>query len=643
MLEKQADKRLVVVSCFIFIATLLLALLRCFYGVETTDEAIYVSDAYLTIRGSVPIITSWTQFTTYSFITSLLLRPFAWFAGSTEGVVLYMRLLFLLCRIIVVVMFVYLLSSKISKSTLLLSATFYLLFVGENLQNFSYNTISIDITFLASAFIAAALFEEKYCRKSILFAGLAGLCASVAVIAHPSQLITWTAFVLIFALCEYRKQKALKFSCSFVIAGCLLGLMTVLYLIIKGGGIAALFRGIDHVLHLNPYFSIARAPKTMMLKEDFGNFMHVVCGFFGKYLLILLIGSVINVFYRKERIKDSLTVLVWLALCCVFFAAYPRLTVLIRWIAFAILAAAVCFVYRERSKTKILNGQLLAYCFCIAYIWYMCSFVTPIWHGLSSQFTDWDDTIFQIALTCPPALLAPILSVYISDSWSKKVLLALWLPAVVYLLASGVTAFDGINARHPALVGAVACCLIYIFTILNGKTIGRITLVVFAVLLCLLCGIKLYGYVYRDEAIGSLTTTVSEGAYKGLKTTEARANGITKLEQNIRKYTDKNDDVLFLDHVPMSYIMTEARHCTPCSGDFAMYTYSVNDPSCYFTYFRETGRTPSKIIYIQTNRDPHVSLEEPGYKFTDYVKANYHLTHQIKGEYFPMWVFERNK
>ena len=86
---------------------------------------------------------------------------------------------------------------------------------------------------------------------------------------------------------------------------------------------------------------------------------------------------------------------------------------------------------------------------------------------------------------------------------------------------------------------------------------------------------------------------------------------------------NSEDSVLFMEVVPMAYLMTNARYCTPSTWDIMLYTYGFNDDTIMKRYFETVGEMPDYIVYIDTGRDACLSIEKDDYLFTQFVLSNY--------------------
>jgi hypothetical protein len=162
-----------------------------------------------------------------------------------------------------------------------------------------------------------------------------------------------------------------------------------------------------------------------------------------------------------------------------------------------------------------------------------------------------------------------------------------------------------------------------------------------------------YGYVYMDGPVGTLTYRMDSGVFRGLYTLEERGKALIYLEDEIQKVTNEQDFVLFMDQFPAAYMMTRAAHSAPSTWDILLYAYAYqnlfvegfdsNDDFLLQEYFRVSGRTPDKIIYVlDKERLEHLSLWNSDYRFTRYVTQNFVQTYANDAELFSIIVFERN-
>ena len=178
-------------------------------------------------------------------------------------------------------------------------------------------------------------------------------------------------------------------------------------------------------------------------------------------------------------------------------------------------------------------------------------------------------------------------------------------------------------------------CIIYIYDVLKEQ-VGEYGFHLAAVYICLFLIVTvkyqaqtIYGEF--DDAgqflpVKALGTQVKEGVYSGIFTTKEKAMALQELEICIRENTNANEYVLFLDRAPMAYMMTKARPCSSTSWDPQLYCEGFRgDTTMLQDYFATVGRTPDKVIYIQTGSKELISIEQDDYVFNEYIDENYFL------------------
>ncbi len=144
----------------------------------------------------------------------------------------------------------------------------------------------------------------------------------------------------------------------------------------------------------------------------------------------------------------------------------------------------------------------------------------------------------------------------------------------------------------------------------------------------------IFDYIYRDDDISKLTYKVDEGIWKGLYTSEKKAACIVDTEKYLKSITKTDDYILCLDWVSFGYMMVNGKICSPTTLDACHYTYNVNTPNPYYMYFASSNRVPDKIIYIDYGRDKIVSIDNPKWKFNEFVNSFYQEQHRYSNELF---------
>ena len=92
-----------IITIVIFLGAASLYFYRIFWGAEITDECFSISEAYITVKGAVPISDTWSQSPTFVILMYPFIKLFLIVTGgSTAGIILYGRCLFFLFKLVIV-------------------------------------------------------------------------------------------------------------------------------------------------------------------------------------------------------------------------------------------------------------------------------------------------------------------------------------------------------------------------------------------------------------------------------------------------------------------------------------------------------------------------------------------------------------
>lgn len=207
-------------------------------------------------------------------------------------------------------------------------------------------------------------------------------------------------------------------------------------------------------------------------------------------------------------------------------------------------------------------------------------------------------------------------------------------PEMAAFLGMALTVYGGAANRFYVFVPMALICLMYIYDILKEQigdksfylSVGYVFL--FLVITFQYEMQTIYGEFMEGGyvSVSTMTARVQDGVYAGLFTSEEKAAALPELERYLRANTKEDENVLFMDRVPMAYLMTDATPCSPTSWDPVLYTEGKRENITMLEeYFALDGRMPDKIIYIQTEQDRQLSIDQEDYALSRYVAQNYSL------------------
>ncbi len=183
----------------IFISAILL-LRSAFYGIATPDESFYLTIPYRLIRGDALIVDEWHASQFSAALLYLPMKLFLLITGSTDGMVLYFRCLFVACQT-AVSYFTFYKIRKYGTAAALVSAILYLLYVPETVKMLDYYTMSL----MGFQVVALILFcTEKLRWYHLYFSGAVFACA---VLAQPFNCLIYFLYSIAFVIALFMKKR----------------------------------------------------------------------------------------------------------------------------------------------------------------------------------------------------------------------------------------------------------------------------------------------------------------------------------------------------------------------------------------------------------------------------------------------------
>ena len=601
MNHSSAHKIILLIIIAIYIIIFALNYNRLHYGVEISDEAYYVAEAYIVSNGAIPVTNNWMQAPGGTLLCSPIVRLYTAAFGGTEGIFLFMRKAFLIYKILVAGVLILLLRRSFPFLLSLLLPLPYLALSPFSIDNFSYNTLSLSLLLISCVLLFSALQNSEKYNKQFSFLG--GILMALTVFVHPTKLFTAAYIFALLFIFERKRFKSFFCSCLFIIGGALTGIAVTIYLSVLSGGIKPIFNGINMILR-SPYHYTQAFGLTYninVLKGTLTVLRNFLIPGFAIFSGLLLISFVLKKWHRL----DMKTIFI----VALFFSQ--------------ILNIMIC-VYRYSLDYRILPLNIS-----------ICQVYVLI---LLLAAAGWKQNITFVLLVFSPFLTTFLLNIPFgwSGLYGRGYIL---FPSLIISIL--LTYFALQNIHIPNLTNSQKSVVIYVCAI------------TLTVVFCAPYTIGYYGYIYRDQPIPLLTYKMERGVYKGLYTDEERGRALIHLEDEIKNHTNEHDLVMFRDQAPQAYMMTQARHCTPSTWDMLFYVtaynnrfiegYDYTDDFLLQEYFRIAGKEPNKIIYVQDKeRLEHLSLWDENYKFNKYIKSHYRQTYANNEDQFAIIVFEKN-
>lgn len=545
---------------------------RCFFGIEITDEAYYVADAYGVYQGNLPFAFN----TSNAAGMNLISFPFVWifklFSSDNEGIILYMRLCFAAFKLFVIALIFHILRKEYSRRVLLPACALLVAWTGY-LYNFSYNTNSFWLMLLSCSitWVSCKLDEKK--RIPLLF--ISGVLSALAVFSHPMHVGSVLALCILILFFSERNHK-LKNLISYIVGG-IAQVVIVFSLIAVQTGTDRLLNGLNTMLFQRLKYS------KVDVKQRFVDLFFWLKPFYVELIIVFLV-SIVSLFFVNRIFKFE-----W--------------KVKYRWLLSASLAYILLALRYGRNGSRYTLSYLGALTFWLLIV------VIPFCKDNLAIFLSGPYFVFFLLEIIFPRTGTVSGRVY----FMYPAIFA----AVIVLLSES----EKMNGNDVVKKTRGRCLRVLAFSM----AIVTATVTIHSE----------YSYIYRDDSISQLNYQVTDGIYRGIFTSMENAECTIEVERYIKNNTKSNELISFRDNVPFGYIMSNGIMCDIRTWDAMQYSYTNNgevedNPINMFRYYKNTGRIPDKYIYIDYGRDEVVSYKKPTFKFNEWLNSYYDVVDEIK-------------
>ena len=175
--EKTSQKRGLTILIIVNALFLLLALFRAMFCIATADEAFNIGQALRTIQGNQYLVENWDYFQTGDSFLTPFLFVYCKITGSTEGIILFSRIVFIVLQLLLSVFIYKILSLFFDRR----ASAFAVFIVATAVQLFLFNMwydtweVFFRLIGLFLIFYVISSFNKLSCKKALLLVFLAGV------------------------------------------------------------------------------------------------------------------------------------------------------------------------------------------------------------------------------------------------------------------------------------------------------------------------------------------------------------------------------------------------------------------------------------------------------------------------------------
>ena len=174
--------------CILLFAGILL-LIKCFFSFCWSDETFYFSTAYRFYQGDSIFQHDWFPTQLSSVMLLPLFSAFVKIVGSTEGVILFFRICFVIYAVILSIVIYRIIRHSYPQWIALICALLYLFYTHLNIATLSYYTMSVG--FFLVAMLLIYHYYQTELRRYLVWSGV---LFALSVLALPTMAV---AYVLI--------------------------------------------------------------------------------------------------------------------------------------------------------------------------------------------------------------------------------------------------------------------------------------------------------------------------------------------------------------------------------------------------------------------------------------------------------------
>lgn len=557
-------------SASLAIAVLIIMIFRAFLAINISDEIFNISESFRTILGNSYLIENWDLYQMGDSFIYPFLKLFYMVTGSTDGIVLYTRLIYCIITTAEAVFSYYILKTFFSKTISYFTVLVYFTAVSFKIFNFWYD--SFELLFQTMGLLLLFYYFEsgKKANKSTLF--FAGLFHAMMVYSYPT-----TALTVLFVVCVFvahivkspkdEKKSVLKDLSLYVLGGFLVFLVFVIFV---------LYNGVDN------FFIFQKSVLQSSLSDSGRANILSISGFF-------------------ERISD--------------LTALP-----IKYYILLLVACVGLLAVRIFIKNKKISIFLIFGCIILGIAYIVC------WNSRFQPHSA-DNMLMYISFFTPA-----LLTLFDKEERKKyrNLILFVFIPSYIAGLAYGITALNGYQkiSTGARLASIVSFIILYdAFKKYLNQKYSKILICGFMSVLLSLNIINIYIKSFQGTQPIYCNTIETEGVFKGLIDDKEKLKCYSDFQKDLKDIVDESDKTITCGtHSVIGYLVTDLKPntnllWTPGTSlelDNMGFTTRVSPDGLISYYNKYYGYSDVFVL-------KHGEIEEASDEFMSFINSNYNL------------------
>lgn len=229
ILEKVRKNRKVLCWGVFFLALLLVDIFlfwKSHYGYGANDESFYLTTAHRLSKGDALLSEEWHMSQMSAFLVYPIMKIYLAIAGTTEGILLHFRWIFIVVKSLIATAGMKLLYKKYGYFAAV-AMSIYMLFTPYNLLQLCYNSMGLSFLMLAGIMLISIEHEGNELTWKCFGAGIFLACA---VLCCPYLATLYVLMACVAVICWKKKKNAVYMKgIGFLTMGC--AVMAVLFMI----------------------------------------------------------------------------------------------------------------------------------------------------------------------------------------------------------------------------------------------------------------------------------------------------------------------------------------------------------------------------------------------------------------------------